>query len=407
MNYFNSLSRAAKPLKRLLTATPRALHRAEATVLMRDVVVACEMLGLALVLLCLPGFAQQADTNSVPVSTNSLAAAQATAETNQPVVWTNVIRGRVVQVSFRPSITFLNLDKPYPDMTVSGVIFANRTNLFGDLASLRGRTVLLKGTLTYYNGRPQIVLDDTNQIEVLEGEPEPAVASSPAVTEPEKQGIAATSPGAQAESVSGTPRAPRAAAPAPALEPGLSMAPWFIAGALTVIAALLAWLVFTFRRSGLGAPRTPGTSIAVALPPANTPQQIGPGVVSDQALKALTAGNLTDPEAQALREKVASELTEYAKQRLVQGLYSQRKELAETQQKAQQQLAELEARLTALHLPQKERITAYEQRIAELERDLETRDDEMRELVRATLSLVRERLETAKEEDTGRFTVTD
>jgi hypothetical protein len=356
------------------------------------------------ILVSLPGFAQQVDTNSVPVSTNSLAAAQPTAETNQPVVWTNVIRGRVAQVSFRPSITFLNLDKPYPDMTVSGVIFANRTNLFGDLASLRGRTVLLKGTLTYYNGRPQIVLDDTNQIEVLEGEPEPAVASSPAVTEPEKQGIAATSPSAQAESTSGPARV---AAPAPVLEPGLSMAPWFIAGALTIIAALLAWLVFSFRRSGLGAPRTPGTSIAVALPPANVPQQIGSGVVSDQALKALSAGALTDPEAQALREKVASELTEYAKQRLVQGLYSQRKELAETQQKAQQQLAELEARLTALHLPQKERITAYEQRIAELERDLETRDDEMRELVRATLSLVRERLETAKEEDTGRFTVTD
>jgi hypothetical protein len=288
-------------------------------------------------------------------------------------------------------------------MTVSGVIFVNRTNQFGDLAKLTGRMVLLRGTLTYYNGRPQIVLDNTNQLEVLEGEPEPAVANNVGATEAETRSSVATSPGAPRESTSG---ATRAAGPSPALEPGFGLAPWFIAGALLVIAALLAWLVIIFRRSGLGAPRVPGATMAVALPPANAPQ-IGPGVVSDQALKALTTGTLTDPEAQALREKVASELTEYAKQRLVQGLYSQRKELAETQQKAQQQLAELEARLTSLHLPQKERITAYEQRIAELESDLETRDDEMRELVRATLSLVRERLETAKEEGTGQFTVTD
>ena len=310
-----------------------------------------------------------------------------------------------MQVTFRPSITFLNLDKPYPEMTVSGVIFANRTNRFGDLAQLRGRMVLLKGTLSYFNGRPQIVLDDTNQLEVLEGEPEPTLANSPAATEPDSlSSVVTSSPGTPLEPTKG---ATRVAAPAPARETGLGLAPWFIAGALIAIAALLAWLVFSFRKSGLGAPRTPGTSIAVALPPAHAPPQIGPGVVSDQALKALAAGTLTEPEAQALREKVASELTEYAKQRLVQGLYSQRKELAQTQQKAQQQLAELEARLTALHLPHKERISAYEQRIAELERDLETRDDEMRELVRATLSLVRERLETAKEDRTGQFTVTD
>jgi len=355
------------------------------------------------ILLCLPVLAQVADTNAVPANTDSTAADHPTAEASPATIGTNIIRGRVVQVSFRPTITFLNLDKPYPEMTVSGVIFVNRTNQFGDLSQLRGRMVLLKGTLTYYNGRPQIVLDNTNQLEVLEGEPEPAVANSAGATEAESRSSVATSPGAPTETARG---ATQATAPAPAPKPGLGLAPWFIAGALLVIAALLAWLVIIFRKSGLGAPRLPGASIAVALPPANAPQ-IGPGMVSDQALKALTAGTLTDLEAQALREKVASELTEYAKQRLVQGLYSQRKELAETQQKAQQQLAELEARLTSLHLPQKERITAYEQRIAELERDLETRDDEMRELVRATLSLVRERLETAKEEGTGQFTVTD
>jgi len=40
-----------------------------------------------------------------------------------------------------------------------------------------------------------------------------------------------------------------------------------------------------------------------------------------------------------------------AKQSLVQGLYSQRGKLLETQEQARRELAELEARLAALHLP--------------------------------------------------------
>lgn len=355
--------------------------------------------GLAsLVVFCWAGFAQTVDTNSPAADHPMPGASPAT-------VATNVFCGRVAQVTFRPTITFVNLDKPYPEMTVSGVIFANRTNQFGDLAQLRGRIVVIKGNLTYYNGRPQIVIDNTNQLQVLEGEPEPAVANNPGATDTESKISGGTVSAA-------TPRessreATRAEAPAAARSSGLGLAPWFIAGSLTAIAALLAWLVLIFRRSGLGAPRLPNSSVALALPSVSVPPAIGPGLVSDRALQGQTAGELTAPEAQALREKVVSELTEYAKQRLVQGLYSQRKELAETQQKAQQQLAELEARLAALHLPQKERISAYEQRIAELERDLETRDDEMRELVRATLSLVRERLELAKEQGASRFTVPD
>jgi isocitrate dehydrogenase kinase/phosphatase len=114
-------------------------------------------------------------------------------------------------------------------------------------------------------------------------------------------------------------------------------------------------------------------------------------------------GALSEAEAQAQRDRVVSELTEYAKERLVQGLYSQRKDLAETQQKAQHALAELEARLTALHLPMQQRIAAYEERIAQLHKELETRDGEMRELIQATVLLVRERLEETKERDASRF----
>jgi hypothetical protein len=153
---------------------------------------------------------------------------------------------------------------------------------------------------------------------------------------------------------------------------------WCIASALIIITALLAWLVVMLRRSGLG------TSKALLSPPSAL-HQIGPGP------DAMAASG-----SQALREKMASELTEFAKQSLVQGLYSQRSKLIEAQQKAQQELAELEARLASLHLPLQGRIRAYETRIAELEKALDTRDEELREMIRATLLLVRERLEKEK-----------
>jgi isocitrate dehydrogenase kinase/phosphatase len=106
----------------------------------------------------------------------------------------------------------------------------------------------------------------------------------------------------------------------------------------------------------------------------------------------------TPVEAQArqLRERIALELAEFAKQSLIQGLYSQRGKLMETQQKAQEELSSLEARLAMLQLPLQDRIKAYEHRIGELEKQLETRDEEMRGMIEATLMLVRERLEKEK-----------
>jgi len=174
--------------------------------------------------------------------------------------------------------------------------------------------------------------------------------------------------------------------PAHAGQSNANTAIWCIAGALIVITALLTCLIVMLRRSGLGT--------AKALLPASPPAalQIGPGAPPH----LITAETLAGPQAQALREKMASELTEFAKQSLVQGLYSQRSQLIEAQQKARQELAELEARLASLHLPLQERIRAYETRIAELEKQLETRDGEMREMIHATLLLLRERMEKEK-----------
>ena len=111
----------------------------------------------------------------------------------------------------------------------------------------------------------------------------------------------------------------------------------------------------------------------------------------------MSPGGSAPSSTEEIKERAIAELTDFAKQSLVQGLYSQRAALLEAQQKAQQELAELESRLVALHLP--DRIRAYEKRIAELETQLDTRSDELRELTHATLLVLRHKLEEERQSE--------
>jgi hypothetical protein len=173
---------------------------------------------------------------------------------------------------------------------------------------------------------------------------------------------------------------PIVAASSPDQSSGL--AAWWIGGALTVIVGLLAWLLFMLRRSGLGTPKLLTTAPAQALLTDGQSSAVG------------------DPAQKTLKERALVELTEFAKESLVQGLYSQRNALLEVQQKAQQELAALEARLASVRVP--ERITAYEKRIAELEKELELRGDEIREFAHATLLLLRQKIDQEKERESER-----
>ncbi len=167
-----------------------------------------------------------------------------------------------------------------------------------------------------------------------------------------------------------------------------NVAAWWIAGSLVSLVAMLACLMMMLRRSGLGTARLLQGMPAAALPDAPT-----------RPLAAPQAGE-TDKE---MKERALADLTDFAKQSLVQGLYSQSSALLEVHQKAQQELAELEARVVALRLP--DRIHAYEKRIAELESQLDSRSDELHELTQATLQVLRQRLEEEKEKEKkpGRF----
>lgn len=112
-----------------------------------------------------PGPAQ---TNSAVISTTSMAlpiigTAEATNFYNQDVV----VTGKVAQVSIRPNITFINLDKRYPESPFAVVIIPDRSHFHGDASALRGQAIEVRGKVANYHGRPEMLLNDTSQLTVV------------------------------------------------------------------------------------------------------------------------------------------------------------------------------------------------------------------------------------------------
>jgi hypothetical protein len=296
-----------------------------------------------------------------------------------------VVRDVVVQVALRATVTLLNLNQKFPNSPLTCVIRSADTNKFPDPQSYLGQRVEVSGHVTEYQGRPQIILTNINQIKILK-----AAASRlqppPAATEPAPQMAAA--PSATQARTTAPPRFPVEANP--------DRAVWWVVGMLGVIIGLLGVIALWFGRRSLGNPEalTPPSALAQLTTNANTATELSPN--QDWKQRALVAEAMAGRQGQILREKLMPELAEFAKQGLVQGLYAQRNALIETQQVAQKSLVELEARLAALQLTLPERIQAYEKRITELEKEVETQGEEMRELTRATLALVRKKLEAER-----------
>jgi hypothetical protein len=82
---------------------------------------------------------------------------------------TMVVAGKVAQVSVRPNMAFINLDQPFPNSPFAAVIFQENLSLFPDLQKLNNQNVEITGTITEYRGKPEIILESTNQVKVIGG----------------------------------------------------------------------------------------------------------------------------------------------------------------------------------------------------------------------------------------------
>jgi DNA/RNA endonuclease YhcR with UshA esterase domain len=103
-----------------------------------------------------------AETNTIPLI---IGAAQAATNIGQQVT----ITGVVAQVSFRPTLVFLNFDKRYPDSPFTAIVRNTYTNEFEQLSTLKGKSVSVNGTVIKYNGKPEIELTNKAQLKTLGG----------------------------------------------------------------------------------------------------------------------------------------------------------------------------------------------------------------------------------------------
>jgi DNA/RNA endonuclease YhcR with UshA esterase domain len=78
-----------------------------------------------------------------------------------------VVNGYVADVVIRDKVAYLNFERKFPDNPFSAVIFAKHFSDFDDLNEYKNRTVEVRGKVTEYRGKPQIILNSENQVRIV------------------------------------------------------------------------------------------------------------------------------------------------------------------------------------------------------------------------------------------------
>lgn len=127
------------------------------------------------------------------------------------------------------------------------------------------------------------------------------------------------------------------------------------------------------------------------------------GDVEQWQQRALIAEQRSENLRSAARAGLFAHLSQWLSRALTQRLLSQRQLLLDTQSTAAAEMAELEARLAKVQAPLQVRLQAYEYRIAELEKELDARNAENRELLKAKIEVLRKQLEAQREKNRLEF----
>jgi DNA/RNA endonuclease YhcR with UshA esterase domain len=110
----------------------------------------------------------------VVASSFALLTTQAFAETIMPSDASShvgehvTVEGIVTEVHHAASgrAAFLNMGGRYPNNVFTAVIFADDAPKFPGIDLLQGKTVDITGTITLYKKRPEIILNDAQQIKI-------------------------------------------------------------------------------------------------------------------------------------------------------------------------------------------------------------------------------------------------
>lgn len=88
-------------------------------------------------------------------------------EANNHINANAIVKGYVADVVTMEKVAYLNFDKKYPKNTFSAVIFAEKFSEIGDLSIYKNQNVEVKGIITEYKGKPQIIVSSKNQISLV------------------------------------------------------------------------------------------------------------------------------------------------------------------------------------------------------------------------------------------------
>lgn len=78
------------------------------------------------------------------------------------------VTGRILRVyTSRAGNTFLDFCPDYRKCPFASVIFSEDRDKFGDLGQVQGRQVEIRGLVSHYQGRSEIIIRDPQQIRVL------------------------------------------------------------------------------------------------------------------------------------------------------------------------------------------------------------------------------------------------
>jgi DNA/RNA endonuclease YhcR with UshA esterase domain len=64
----------------------------------------------------------------------------------------------------RSGTTFIDIGGAYPNEAFAGVIFGDAASEFPNVTSLNGKTVDVTGEIRLYRGRPEVILETSDQV---------------------------------------------------------------------------------------------------------------------------------------------------------------------------------------------------------------------------------------------------
>jgi hypothetical protein len=77
-----------------------------------------------------------------------------------------ILKGYVADVAVREKVAYLNFDKKYPNNTCSVTIFAGDFDNFGELTEYKNKNIEVRGKVSVYNGKAQIIVNSKDKIKV-------------------------------------------------------------------------------------------------------------------------------------------------------------------------------------------------------------------------------------------------